>query len=339
MGWIKNLIDTIDGKRPEDWAFVQGIPMQGSAITGKPIKPDECYIELYVDSLKLARARRFATTFNGVVYAFGSTARQGDTPSKFSAVTQPQEITNVGETDLNNVITFSKRMFKVVPWRGDPLDLELGLFSVKTGNIAADIADYVVRLSNTIAPGITTTFDPLLPLVTEGLNMMAGQTEEVELELAVDTSVQLTEGQHYALIRKERQQINVGDLSVTNDGRLLLSGNDIDASYCVFSIRPRSDNPDWGNIESLRARFQELTAAIDSGRQGDATDAMAAFRRSVAISPDLITTDKKAVINKANDLMEMAFGGGAISRDAEGVATTTDGKAIKEMSLSDLAIY
>lgn len=341
MGWIKKIITTVAGKAPDDWTFVQGIPMADSQIAGRPIQPDECYIELYVDSLKLARKRRFATTFNGVVYAFGSTAVEGAPASKFSAVTQPQELAKLGETDLNNVITFAKRMFKVVPWRGDPLDLELGLFSVKTGNVAADLADYVVRLSNTIAPGIASTYAPVLPLVTEGLNMLAGQTDDVALELAVDTSLQLTQGQHYALIRKTRDSLNTDKLTVTADGLLLDDGTKLDASYCIFSIRPRPDNPDWGGIESLRTSYGELTQTIAAGKQKDAEDALAAFRRAVVVCPDLITADKKRVIRKAQDVMEMAFAGGqvAAAADAAMLDTPAGPKPISELSFADLDLY
>lgn len=333
MGWIKNFINTVSGQQPTEWTFVEGVSVPGDLSDEHPIEQDNCYIELYVESMKLGRTRRFATTFNGVVYAFASTARQGDVPSKLSAVTQPQEIANVGEVDLNNVITFSKRMFKVIPWRGDPLDLELGLFSVKTGNIASDIADYVVRLSNTIAPGITSTFDPLVPLVTEGLDMMAGQTEEVELELAVDTSLQLEFGKHYALIRLPRKQVDPQKLSVAEGGRLLHDGRDVDASYCLFSIRPRRDNPEWGNIEDLRKRFAELKTAIRSGKQGDAEDAMAAFRRTVMVCPDLIMADKTKLIDLADNQMQLAFAGGAIS------STQSRKKPMEGMSLEDLPLY
>lgn len=333
MGWIKNLVDTVKGRQATDWTFVEGIAVPGNPAARQPIVQDQCYVELYVDSLKLGRTRKFATTFNGVVYAFAQTARQGDVPSKLSAVTQPQEITNIGKTDLNNVITFRKRMFKVIPWRGDPLDLELGLFSVRTGNIASEIADYVVRLSNTIAPGITSTFDPLLPLVTEGLDMMAGQTDDVELELAVDTSLQLQVCKHYALIRIPRQEIDPSKLSVADGGRLLHDGRDVDASYCLFSIRPRRDNPEWGNIEDLRKRFDELKAAILSGRQNDAEEAMAGFRRAVIVCPDLIMEDKKRIITLAKEQMELAFAGGAIA------ATRGSLPPLAGMSLGDLPLY
>lgn len=333
MGWISKAIDTIKGKQPTVWTFIEDVAVAGSTISTQPIANDQCYVELYVDSLRLGHARKFATTFNGVVYAFATTAKEGAMPSKLSAVTKPQEITNVGDADLNNVITFSKRMFKVIPWRGDPLELELGLFSVKTGNIASDIADYVVRLSNTISPGITSTFDPLVPLVTEGLDMMAGQTEDVELELAVDSSLELQSGKHYALIRMPREEIDPAQLSVKEGGQLQHKGRDVEASYCVFSIRPRQDNPEWGKIGDLRQRFDDLKSAILSGRQSDAEDAMAAFRRAVIVCPDLITADKKTLIKRAKDLMEMEFSGGVISQSAGG------DKPIKEMSLSDLKLY
>lgn len=333
MGWLTKFVDTVKGSKPEDWTFVTGVSVPGSTIADFPIEPDECYIELYVDSLKLGKTRKFATTFDGIVYAFAETARDGDIPTKFAAVTKPQEITNIGQTSLNDVITFEKRLFKVIPWRGNPLDIELGLFSIKTGNIASKIADYVVRLSNTVSPGITAAVNPMLPLVTEGLDLLAGQTNEVELELAVDTSLTPDFGKHYALIRRPAQEIDATELSVAPGGRLRYRNADLDVSYCLFSVRPRRDNPSWGEIEALRVGFDDLKKAILAGQIKLAEEALSGFRRMVVVCPDLITSDKMRLQKKAKELVETAFAGGMVSADRE------KKQSLERMSVTDLDLY
>lgn len=330
MGWLGNFIEQIAGQKPSDWAFVDSLSAPNDAAQ---VVPDESYIELYVDSIHLGRVRKFATTFDGIVYAFAETAREGTAPTKFSAVTKPTEITNIGQSSLNNVITFDKRLFKVIPWRGDPFQLQLGLFAVKTGNIAGKIADYVVRLSNTVSPGITAAVNPFLPLVTEGLDLIAGQKDDVELELAIDTSLKGAFAKRYAVIRKPSAEIIPSQLTVNQSGKLLYKGAALDASYCVFSVRSRRDNPDWGEIDSLRAAFEELKKAIIAGQTKPAEEAQAFFNRVVSVCPDLIDMDKARLKRKADEMMSSAFSGGKISMDAQ------FSKGVEAMSLSDLKLY
>jgi hypothetical protein len=68
VGWITNLINKVAGVAPTDWTLVDELPDPGLGIAGKAVTPDQCYIELYVESLRLEKARRFATTFHGVIY-------------------------------------------------------------------------------------------------------------------------------------------------------------------------------------------------------------------------------------------------------------------------------
>ena len=70
MGWMKNFLNTVAGVPPVDWTLIDELPDPGLGISGKEMKPDECYVELYVELLRLAKARRFATKFDGVIYSF-----------------------------------------------------------------------------------------------------------------------------------------------------------------------------------------------------------------------------------------------------------------------------
>jgi hypothetical protein len=72
VGWLENLITGVSGEPAIDLIFVPSIPTTNAGIPGigEAIEPNSCYIELYLESLRLARARRFATRFHGVAYSF-----------------------------------------------------------------------------------------------------------------------------------------------------------------------------------------------------------------------------------------------------------------------------
>ena len=81
-----------------------------------------------------------------------------------------------------------------MPWRGDPFGVELGLFSVKSGSLLTPLVNYVTKVSDKAGITVLTKLDPLMPLITEGLDMIAGQIRDTEIELAIDTDLSLSHG-------------------------------------------------------------------------------------------------------------------------------------------------
>jgi hypothetical protein len=113
----------------------------------------------------------------------------------------------------------------------------------------------------------------------------------------------------------------------------LHKGQALQAAYCVFSVRSRPDNPDWGTNAALRQAYEDFTRAITSGKRKDAEEALAAFNRQVIVSPDLITKDKEALKAKAREDLKDAFPGGGQS------ATPALLKKFESRKLADLKLY
>lgn len=335
MGWLTTLVHKISGAKVTDWTLLENIADPGLDIAGKPLAAGQHYIELYVESLRLEKARRFATTFHPLIYTFASLARQGANRAELSKVTKPQNLGTLGSADLRRVITVSKRMMPATPWRGDPYGLELGLFSVKAGNVLTPLIDLVASVSEKAGLTIVTKFDPFLPLISQGLDIIAGQTDDTELELAIDTDISLAESRLYALIARPKGTIDPASVTLDKaDRKLLVNGKQLEAAYCVFSIRSRPDNPDWGTIPALRDAYADFTSAIVSGKHKEAEEALAGFNRQVIVSPDLTTTDKDRLRAKARADLRDAFPGGA--QAAEGASTR---KRFENRTLADLDLY
>jgi hypothetical protein len=335
MGWINNLLNRIGGVAPTDWTLVEALPDPGLNIAGKPVSADQCYVELYVESLRLEKARRFATTFHGVVYSFASLAREGADRAELASVTKPQNLAAMDASNLGRVITVSKRIMGATPWRGDPLGLELGLFSVKSGNLLSPLINYVTQISDKAGISVVTKLDPFLPLITEGLDMIAGQTGETEIELAIDTDTSLTESRLCALIALPKGKVSPADLTIDpTDRKLLEGGQPLNAAYCVFSIRCNNRNPDWGTIPALQQAYADFNRAILSGRRKDAEEALAGFNRQLIVSPDLISADKDRLKANARADLESAFPGGGQSA-GKGVRERFEGRVLADLNIYD----
>src|SRR5688500_14088451 len=105
MGYIKDFFRKLQGSSPVDLTIAPNLLPVGDAAPSQPIVADECYLELFVESLRLAQARRFGTTFHGAVYAFVSIAREGEPNAELAAVSKPPKLAELDKGSLDNVIT------------------------------------------------------------------------------------------------------------------------------------------------------------------------------------------------------------------------------------------
>jgi hypothetical protein len=331
MGWLSKLLNKVANDPPPDLIFVTSLRRIGETPSDVVFEPDGCYVELYVEALRLARARRFASTFHGVVYSFVSLSREGDASAQFAAVSKPEKLATLDEHAIDRVITVSKQMLAPTPWRGGNLDLQLGLFAVKASNLLTPVLDYVTRVSTTAGISFAGAVKPFLPLITEGMDLITNQSRDTVIEVGVDTSLTLTKPGVFAVIAARKGSIDETNLSVDLDGRLLLGDIPLDRAYCVFSIRRTDRKPDYGEIPELRVNFAKLLSAIRSNRRKDADEALSAFRLAAIASSDLISSDARTLIEKATRKVKDAFPGGGVA------ARSDSGRALE--SLSDLDLY
>jgi hypothetical protein len=334
MGWLGNFLNKVSGESPTDLIFVPSLPMAGANDIGSPIVPDECYIEMYIESLRLTRARKFASTFHGVVYSFVDLAREGTSKAQFAAVSKPDKLAALDPSSLDRVITVSRQMLGAVAWRGGTLDLELGLFSVKSGNLLTPMVDYVARVSSAAGASFVGAVKPFLPLISEGMDMIAGQSKDTVIEVAVDTNMALTKSRVCAIVSAQRGTIDDSKLSVDKDGTLLLNGVPLDRGYCVFSIRAVAQKADYGEIPELKEKYAAIQDAIKRGSGKDAQDALTAFRLATIASPDLIPSDASKLVVKAEQKVRTAFPPASLSIGGK----TTKPKHEPE-SLSAIGLY
>lgn len=306
MGWFNDLLGIGGSGASKDLTFVADVKRPGAAVSA--IAPDEIYVELFVNSLRIDKERSFATRFHGIVYCFANLSKQGEEDATFAAVTKPDKLAELDKNSVGKVMTVTKQMLGPVPWRGGNFDLQLGLFSVKSGNVLTPLLNFVTKVSDAAGFSFINVAKPFVPLISEGMDLIAGQTEDTKLVVGVDSSITLGHTMSCAVIAKKKGEIDVGALSIdAADGKLLLNGAPLDAAYCVFSIRATDQKPDWGEIPDLKESYAVLNKALNDGDEDDVQEAFVGFKRKVMTSPDLIRKDAAQLVAKAKELVDALY--------------------------------
>lgn len=329
MGLLGTIWEAIKGRESVDMILVQDVDGASGAA---PFVEDQCYVQLFVQSLRLRNARKFTRKFDGVVYSFVTLPFLGDAKVKLPAVSKPDNLVQLDPGAISKVIAFNKLMMDTIPWRGGPMLLELGLFSVKGGDLLSPVLDFVTEISSAAGISFVGKVTPFVPLIGKGIDILAGQTEDVALEVGIDTSFAVARpGTHAIIAAPKDGEIKRDKLSVdAADGKLLYEGQPLKASYCVFSIRGTTTKSDFGTIPELKDKYAAFRAAVVSLVEDRAKEALAAFRVAALTSPDLIRADAKRIVALAEDMMKEVFAGGQVSAEA---------KAALPAELGDLALY
>lgn len=339
MGWFSDFIKGVTAQKAVDWTFIESLPDPGLGIAGNAIERDQCYVEIFVESLRLKQARRFATQFHGAVYSFFRLSQEGKEDAEIASVSKPAKLADLDGANLDRVITVSLQMMGAVPWRGGTFGVELGLFSVKKGNLLSPLLDYVTRVSEQGGISFIGQVKPFVPLITSGMDLIAGQTQDAVIEVALDTNMTVKESRLCAVVAVPKGQIDTSKITLDpKDRKLLLDGSPLEEGYCVFSIRRTDQKADYGAIPEINAAFASLNAALRANEEAQAKTALAVFRRTVLLSSDLISSDRNRLIEKATELHNLVLGKsvGPIGVSRKGPAVDVRASELADLDLYDL---
>jgi hypothetical protein len=180
--------------------------------------------------------------------------------------------------------------------------------------VLTPLIDYVTQVSSVAGISFVGQVAPFLPLLTKGMDLIAGQTGDTALEVAVDTDMRLSKSGYFAIVAAPKTEIDGKAVTIDpQDRKLLVNGTPLQRGYCVFSIRRAEQKADYGEIPELKQAYAALQAAIVANDVKRAREALAAFRLATVVSPDLITADATRLVKKAEGKIAAAFPGGGVS--------------------------
>ena len=297
MGWWSDLWK----RRTEDWTFtwLDANQVPAGASSGL-LDADAGYLHVFLKSARVVDVRKGFKTFYGTVHSYASLPHRSGGRAEFNVVTTPEALKNIEAAGLDRVIQLNQRLVGPVPYTGGDVELELGLFSVASSDLAGPYVQLLESLSKTAGVSFMSAALPFAGPILEGMKLLTGSQKDVTLEIGVSTTMASPRLGYFTAIRAPKNTLDVKKLSVDPaDFRLLHGGNPLgDYPYVVLELSARPDRPDWHQIPELAAVYKRLQDDYRGGRPGATEEAMAQFRRVALTCNDLLDGDARRLVDK-----------------------------------------
>lgn len=302
--------NTLMRRKAEDWTYLElGANQVPTGVGHDGIPPDTAYLTLTLRSLRIVDVRKGLKRFFGTVHSWSSLAHLSGR-AQFQVVTTPAELKDADAAHLDRVISMDRPLLGPVPYRGGGLELEVGLFSVVSGDLVGPFLDVLESMSKAAGVTFVAAAGPFIEPLTQAISVLTGTSRDSLLEIGLAKQWEPTTG-YYAIVRAPRGRIRTEDVSVAADQRLVDARGDAiqDYPYVVFSIEASRERPNWFEIPELKSAYDDLNREVQRGKVRDAEEAFAVFRRAALTSPDLLIDDARKMTDKVNSHIKEVLNG------------------------------
>jgi hypothetical protein len=307
MGWWKALWV----KRAETWTYE---PLVAANVPGaapsETITPDSAYVQVRLKSMHIRDVRRGLSRFYGTVHSFASIPHRGGKPAEFHALTTPGALRDVDAKNIDRVIGVDFPLLGPVPYRGGEFALQVGLFSIKSENLAEPFLDLLGTLSTLGGVAFVGTAQAFAKPLTQGIDLLTGGADDTVLEIGLSAQTRQPQTGYYAVIRVPSGTLDVQKLRVNGSSFALLDerGNPVSQyPYMVLAITASLTRDDWFLLPELQKPYAELQASVRAGKPDEVKIALIAFERTVLTSDDLLLKDAKTLAAKVRKETEDLF--------------------------------
>lgn len=292
-------------------------------------EPDTCYISGVLRSFRLRGAHEASAVLSSFVH---SRVRLGQLDGSVicETVAAPDYLRSLDPKHLDRVLQLDRPLFGPFPFRGGGLELETGLFSVKTRDLTApflEILDSVASVAGVAAVGVPVA---LGSCVARGLELLAADGN-MQLRVGLSKTFATPQQGTYVVADLPQGRVDTYGWTLSEDGELIDASSRTpvtDAAFLAFEIGIAAQRADWYLLPDVQRAHTLLRESAARGSRPDAIEALGGFRRTVLASADLIQDDALELYRRAKSRTERALPAGPT-----GSSATTDIGELKDLRL------
>ena len=307
-------------RRTEDWVYsylaAEQVP---DNIEPRRVEKNSAYLSITLKSARVVNVRRGLSRFYGTVHSYASVPHLSGAAAEFQVVTTPNNLKDVDAAHIDRVTQLDQRLLGPVPYRQE-LELEIGLFSVRSADLAAPFISLLESLSKVASVAFISAAIPFAEPLKIGINLLLGSNDSSVLEIGMAASSWEPRAGYFVVMRVPRQQVEIERLRVRSDDyRLVDSDNNPVGNYpyMVFKVEASPIRDDWFMIPEVSEAYNQLNSDIRQWRHRDAKESLIVFKRTVLTSGDLLEDHARTLADSVETKYREIAEEGLLSGDQE----------------------
>lgn len=291
-------------KRSEDWFYCHVPPNQTpNDIIIKELERDEEYINVFLKKMRIVNVRKGLSKFYGTVHSYCNLYHPSGVNAEFNVVASASKLKELDAKNIDNVVTMDQRLVGPTAYKGGDFDMEIGLFSIKSADLAKPYLGLLQEASTMAGVSFIGTALPYAGIIKKGIDLITGSQSDTILEIGVSKTFATIKTGYYVVMRVDKNKVDISDINIDKDSRLVdKNGRAIqDYPYMVIQISGTQEKDDWASIPELQEAYKKL---MDDVRKVDFTaseTSLTIFKRTVLISDDLNFKDAKRIVKEVSD--------------------------------------
>jgi hypothetical protein len=293
--------------------FHQFAPAQvkGRTVDNAGVPARSAYINIWIRGARIPDLRKGTRKFYGAVHSLVATLpAESITKAEVACVIAPRTFAKMDPSHLDRVISINYCAYGPIAHSGNPIEMDLALFSVKQADLAAPYLQMLQSLSGIAGVGVLQAALPLAGPIVNGLNAILGSDDTV-LETGISqmlgdpirTGVYMVTAAPKETFDATNLVVDAADWTVSIAGKAFE-----DHAYIVFEVEAVAQKFDYYRIPSVAAQHVLVMDAIRNGNLQQAEAALVTFRRVAITCPELIPQDARGLVAKVEEQIKEAFG-------------------------------
>jgi hypothetical protein len=256
------------------------------------ITPGKQYVSVMLRQLRIVNARVGFSRFYGAVEFFGRLPHLSGKSAEFASVTSPSKLRDVHKKDLGNFVFGTQRLLGPVPYTGGDLEVEIGLFTIKSQDLLKPYLELLGELSSSAGLAFFSVAAPYVSAIKNGAAALIRPEGSSSLEIGVSVTFNPVLEGTYFVARISSAEHDLSKFSVDNNNCLLdEQGRQItDAPYLIFSVTQSPVRDDWYQIPAISAAYNKLMEAVREQKSyKEVSSYVEHVRRVVLTDPDILS--------------------------------------------------
>jgi hypothetical protein len=275
-----------------------------------PVIKDKHYVTVNLRRMRIVNSRIGTKKFYAAVHSDIGLWHDSGRFVNFKQLISPPELKGVEADDLDRAIVTNQPLVGPTPYRGNPLQLNVALVSVRFSEFAGPFLEVLSGLASAAGVSFISVAHPFLKPLAAGIDLLAGISGSTMREVQVVTNLAPLNTGAFVTLRAPTDQLKLSDLRLGEDYALYYSDGAAVSNfpYVVCSIESSISRDDWKGIPEIKAAYDHVAAAVRNDKPKEYQDSFTVFRLAAQLSDDLLFDHANALVSQVRAKMDALMG-------------------------------